>query len=106
MRDITRNLTGGCDNGGNQTRNDNRSVTIACWVVLQMSLKNENTEEKLKQAVQLGTCIIFLNQQWLGRLKDILSENDLLDESTARLIAHAKQENREAFEKINSLVKL
>jgi hypothetical protein len=62
-------------------------------------------EERLKQAVDSATAIIFLNQLWIKRLAEILDDNELLTGATADLVASAQAENREAFSKINQLGK-
>lgn len=58
-----------------------------------------------KIIAEKATAILFLNQQWLAHLSEVLDRNGLLDETLDGLINHAKTENRQAFNEINKLGK-
>ena len=58
----------------------------------------------LDNAVNKATAIIFLNQQWIARLGEIIEDAGLMDDVTLEFIQNAKTENRKAFHDIKNII--
>lgn len=56
------------------------------------------TKERFTAALESAQAALFLNNQWLGRIRQILAEEGITLPAIEELIDHAKRENRAAFD--------